>query len=121
MCCSFHVYTGHTDRKWETREKEHEDKVRLTQEDLKNGNTDGATKRMNEGDGGLAKHSTTCQHQIDWENAKIVGKEQRWRQRTYLEGIETLRQKNEGKIPLNAYNNLEQWQSVLIPFFEKHK
>ena len=119
--CAVHVYTGHTDRKWETREKEHEDKVRLTQEDLKNGNTDGATKRMNEGDGGLAKHSTTCQHQIDWENAKIVGKEQRWRQRTYLEGIETLRQKNEGKIPLNAYNNLEQWQSVLIPFFEKHK
>ena len=119
--CDIHVYTGHTDRKWETREKEHEDKVRLTQEDLENGNTDGATKRMNEGDGGLAKHSTTCQHQIDWENAKIVGKEKSWRQRTYLEGIETLRQKNEGKIPLNAYNNLEQWQSVLIPFFEKHK
>ena len=80
-----------------------------------------ATKRMNDGDGGLAKHTTTCSHGVDWENARIVGKEKGWTQRTYLEGIETLRQENEGKIPLNSYNQLEQWQSVLYPFFKKQR
>ena len=62
--------------------------------------------------------STTCTHEIDWENAKIVGREQRWTQRKYLEGIETLRKKNEGITPLNAYNKLEQWQPVLYAYFK---
>ena len=60
-----------------------------------------------------------CTEEIDWENAKIIGREKRWTQRKYLEGIETLRQKNKGITPLNNYNRLEQWQSVLYPFFEK--
>ena len=116
-----YAYTGETDRKWGTRKKEHQDKVRLTKEDIRTGNMERATKRMNEGDGGLAKHASSSPQEVDWEKAKIVGKEQGWTQRKYLEGIETLRQKNEGRIPLNNYNQLEQWQSVLYPFFEKHK
>ena len=76
-----------------------------------------ATRRMNEGDGGLAKHSSTCPYGIDWKGAKIVGRETRWTQRKFLEGIETLRQKNEGRTPLNSYNKLEQWQPVLYSFF----
>ena len=119
--CQTYAYTGETDRKWGTRKKEHRDKVRLTKEDIRTGNMERATKRMNDGDGGLAKHAATCPHNVDWEHAKIVGKEKGWTQRKYLEGIETLRQKNEGKIPLNSYNQLEQWQSVLYPFFEKTK
>ena len=74
---------------------------------------------MNTGDGGLAKHASTCPHEVDWENAKIVGKERRWTQRKYLEGIESLRQKNKGVAPLNSYNQLEQWQSTLYQFFKK--
>ena len=58
--CGKYSYTGETDRKWKTRRKEHMDKVRLTQEDIANGNIDRATERMNTGDGGLAKHNTTC-------------------------------------------------------------
>ena len=50
--CQKYAYVGETDRKWETRKKEHNDKVRLTHEDLQKGNIDGATKRMNEKDGG---------------------------------------------------------------------
>ena len=73
---------------------------------------------MNEGDGGLAKHAAMCTEEIGWEYARIVAKEQKWSQRKLLEGIETLRQKNEGKIPLNSYNQLEQWQSIIYPFFE---
>ncbi len=57
---------------------------------------------------------------MDWENEKIDGKEQKWTQRKYLEGIETLPQKNGGKTPLNSYNQLEQWQSTIYSFFE-HK
>ena len=48
--CEKFSYTGETDRKWETREKEHMDKVRLTQVDLENRNVESATVRMNTGD-----------------------------------------------------------------------
>ena len=111
--CVKHAYTGETDRKWETREKEHQDKVRLTLNDIENGNIDRATTRMNERDGGLAKHAAECQHGIDWENSKIVAKEENWTQRKMLEGIETLRLKSQGTIPLNQYNQMEQWKGVL--------
>ena len=119
--CIVHAYTGETDRKWNSREKEHQDKVRLTLADIESGNMERATKRMNEGDGGLAKHASSCSHGIDWENAKIIGKETGWMQRKYLEGIETLRQKHEGKVPLNAYNNMEQWQGTLYTLFDNDK
>ena len=114
--CRKHGYTGETDRMWETRRKEHKDKVRLTKKDLEAGKADQAKKRMNDGDGGLARHATVCPHDIDWDNAKIVNKEQGWSQRKYLEGIESLRQKNRGITPLNSYNQLEQWQSVIYSF-----
>ena len=78
-----------------------------------------ATTRMNTNDGGLAKHMSTCDREIEWENAKIVGREGGWTQRKFLEGIESLREKNKGIIPLNNFNQLEHWQSTLYPFFEK--
>ena len=74
---------------------------------------------MNDGDGGLANHASVCPNGIDWENERIVAREERWTQRTYLEGIETLRQKNRGIHPLNSYNQLEQWQSVIYSFLEE--
>ena len=73
---------------------------------------------MNESDGGLAKHATTCHHGIDWEKARIVAKEENWTQRKLLEGIETLRLKNMGMTPLNQYNQMEQWQGVLHSLFK---
>ena len=76
-------------------------------------------KQMNTRDGGLAKHAAICPKGIDWENAKIVAKEQKWTQRKYLEGIETIRLKNQGIQPLNSYNQLEQWQSVIYSFFDE--
>ena len=116
--CNQFTYTGETDRKWGTRKKEHQDKVRRTHDDIKAGNLENAMKRMNDGDGGLAKHSTSCKFNIDWDNAKVIGKEKSSIQRKYLEGIETLRQKSQGKIPLNSFNQLEQWQSTLFKLFE---
>ena len=117
--CNKYSYTGETHRKWETRRKEHHDKVRLTTQDINSGNIESATARMNTNDGGLAKHSSTCNEEIKWEDAKIVGREERWTQRKFLEGIESLREKNKGITPLNSYNQLEQWQSTLYPYFEK--
>ena len=73
--CHKYSYTGETHRKWETRRKEHQDKVRLTKQDIDAGNMDSATTRMNTNDGGLAKHMSTCNREIEWENAKIVGRE----------------------------------------------
>ena len=101
-----------------TRKKEHQNKVRLTKQDLEAGNEKRASRRMNDGDGGLAKHSSTCTKGIDWEKSRIVAKESKWTQRKFLEGIETLREKNKGKIPLNSYNKMEQWKSMLYQFFK---
>ena len=53
------------------------------------GDIERASRRMNEGDGGLAKHASVCLQTIDWENSSIVGKESKWTQRKFLEGIET--------------------------------
>ena len=68
----------------------------------------------------LAKHSTTCNADIKWDKARVVAREGRWTQRKFLEGIESLRGKNRGITPLKSYNQMEQWQSTLYPFFEKH-
>ena len=116
--CKDHSYTGETDRKWESRENEHKDKVRLTLHDIENGDEQKARKRMNDGDGGLAKHASPCPEGIDWESAKIIAKEARWSQRKFLEGIETLKERNKGIHPLNSYNKMEQWQSVIYSFDE---
>ena len=89
------------------------DKVRLTQEDIANGNIDRATDRMNTGDGGLAKHSTTCEQPINWEGAKIVGRESKMTQRKFLEGVITLKERGKGRIPLNAYNPGNPWYSSM--------
>ena len=97
--CDRCSYTGETDRMWESREKEHQDKVRLTLQDIADGNTQRAEERMNTGDGGLAKHSAVCDHQINWEGARIVGRERNTAQRKFLEGIETLKEKSKGKPP----------------------
>ena len=118
--CKENAYNGETDRMWESRKKEHQDKVRLTLQDAETGDIDKATERTNTGDGGLAKHILTTGHEVDWDNAKIVGRERRWTQRKYLEGIESLRQKNNGVKPLNSYNQLEQWQPTLYHLFKNN-
>ena len=92
------------------------DKVRLTQQDIANGNIDRATERMNTGDGGLAKHNNTCQQTIDWNGAKIVGREAKTTQRKFLEGVMTLKERGKGRIPLNSYNQLEPWQPVVFQY-----
>ena len=116
--CRVHSYTGETDRKWESRENEHKNKVRLTLQDIQNGDAEKARKRMNDGDGGLAKHASHCKEGVDWENARIVAKEAKWTQRKFLEGIETLKEKNKGIHPLNSYNKMEQWQSMIYSFID---
>ena len=118
--CDKYAYNRETKRMWGTREKEHRDKVCLTLEDVRRGEKASADWRMNTGDGGLAKHILTTGHEVDWDNAKIVGRERRWTQRKYLEGIESLRQKNNGVKPLNSYNQLEQWQPTLYHLFKNN-
>ena len=68
-----------------TRRKVHHNKVHPTKEDLDTGNIESANTRMNANDEGLAKHTSTGTEEIDWENTKIVGREQKWTQRKYLD------------------------------------
>ena len=72
------------------KEKEHMDKVRLTNEDLCRGNTLSAEKRVGKEDGGLARHTMGCQSGVDCENAEIIARERGLKQRKILEGIESL-------------------------------
>ena len=114
--CGRYSYTGETDRKWETRKKEHMDKVRLTRTDIDNGNVERANERMNTGDGGLAKHNATCSAVINWEAAKIIGREKKTAQRKFLEGIMTIKERSKGVIPLNSYNQMEPWQPTICTY-----
>ena len=91
--------------------------MRLILADMKAGKEEIAERRMNSGDGGLARHAVTCEGDINWEEAEIIVRERRWNQRNLLEGIESLRQKDQGITPLNSYNQLEQWQSTLSRCF----
>ena len=109
-------YSGETDRMWRTRKGEHEAKVRLTKVDIDNGNIESATKRMNSGDGGLAKHSSECRHLVAWDFAKIVGREKNATKRKILEGVVSLKEKSKGITPLNSYNQLEPWQPTIYAY-----
>ena len=66
-----------------------------------------AADRMNAGDGGLAKHSVECPEGIDWDAAKITGRESGSMQRKMLEGVESVKEKYRGRVPLNSYNQME--------------
>ena len=80
---------------------------------------DMADKRMNTGDGGLAKHSTHCGEAVNWDKAKIIGKEVNTTKRKFLEGIETLKERSRGVIPLNTYNQMDPWQPTIYAYMEK--
>ena len=63
---------------WDTREKEQKDKVRLTLNDIENGNTDRANTRINARDGRLGKHKASCHKEINRERARIIRREETW-------------------------------------------
>ena len=73
--CKNTVYMRETWRLFQTRKKEHMDKVRLTSGDLHKGNTLSAKKRMGKENGSLARHTMECQSGVDWGNAEIVARE----------------------------------------------
>jgi hypothetical protein len=69
------VYVGETWRLLNTRKKEHQSKVRMTNEDIENGKLAAANERMGKEDGGLARHSVDCLSGVDLENISFVAKE----------------------------------------------
>ena len=111
--CKDGVYIGETYRKFETRKKEHEAKVRLTKRDIGDGNIESAEVRMGKEDGGLAEHNTQYSQGIDWENSKIITTERIWKQRKVREGIEYEKLKLKGKNHLNNYRHPEDWKAVI--------
>ena len=83
------MYVGETKRLFKVRKKEHQNKVRWTIEDVSNGRLTTAEERMGKEDGGLARYSVDCEKGIDWENAQVLGVENRLRQRILREQIKT--------------------------------
>ena len=112
---------GETWRLFQTRKKEHMDKVRLTNEDLRRGNTLSAEKRVGKEDGGLARHTMECESGVDWENAEIIARERGLKQRKILEGIESLRQRHCGMKVLDNFDHVDTWRPVLNSFFDSEK
>ena len=95
--CGRYEYIGETGRKWETRRKEHESKVRLTEKDIAENKIESAEKRMNTGDGGLARHSQTCSHTIQWDKSRVIRQETHSEKRKFLESLESVRAQNSNK------------------------
>ena len=111
--CEKAVYVGQTWRLLKTRKKEHESKVRLTNEDLKNGKIAAANETIKKEDGGLARHSLECVSEVDWENTKVVVKKCGLRPRKVKEGIESLRERHCGTKVLNSFESLTIWRPIL--------
>ena len=91
----------------------------LTNEDIKNGKLTAAKERMGKEGGGLDRHSVECTRGIDWENARIVGVENRLRQRQVREGIESLRTIHNRKKVLNSFESLMPWRPLLDKYFDR--
>ena len=105
--CNKAVYVGETWWLFGTRRKEHESKVRLTGEDIRNGRLDAARDRKE--DGGLARHSVDCGSGVDWGEARVVACEYGLWQRKAREGIESLRERSNGNVVLNNYETVTTW------------
>ena len=88
---------------------------------LHKGNTLSAEKRMGKEDGGLARHTTECQSDVDWGNAEIVARERGLKQRKILEGIESVRQRNYGMRVLNNFDHVDPWKPILNSFFDRER
>lgn len=116
--CEKAVYVGETWRLLKTRRKEHESKVRLTNEDIENGDLAMAKERMGKEDGGLARHSVDCLSGIDWESMSVAAKECGLRQRRVKEGIESLREIHRGMKVLNSFESLTVWRPILNRYFD---
>ena len=101
----------------EEQKKTHQNTFHLAHQDIREGNLESAEKRMNDGCGGLARHSTECASEIDWQRARIITTECNWTQRKVREGIETLRKVHQGQKTLNTTTYLDPWKSTLGNFF----
>ena len=115
--CEKYVYTGETSRMFETREYEHQMKVRSTHQDIRDGKIESAESRMNSGDGGVSRHSIECSQNIDWENCSITAVERNSKERKIRESIESERERNFGRTVLNQYEQIPHWKAVLEKFF----
>ena len=67
-------------------------------------------------DGGLAKHTSTCTGEIEWENVKVMARKEEWTRHKFLHLIETVKENNKGVILKNNFN-----QSTLYLFFKNLK
>ena len=101
---------------FETRKKEQEAKVRLTNREIEDGNIESAEIRMGKEDGELAKHNTQCSRGIDWKNLKTATSERVWKQRNVREGIESEKLKLKVKNPLKNYEHPEDWKAVFLGY-----
>ena len=91
--CDEAVYVGETWHLFETRNKEHVSKFRLTGEDIKNGKLESAEERMGTEDGGLARHSADCESGIDREKVRVITTKNGLKQRKVREETESLKER----------------------------
>ena len=117
--CGQATYTGETWRKWETRKNEHMSKVHLTLQDIAEGKTESAEKRMGAEDGGLARHGAKCGAGVDWESSKILTMETGYVERKVRESVESIRVKHTGQKILNNCRNIDDWKPILYSYFDK--
>ena len=103
----------------QTRKKEHKDKVRLTNEDIRKGNTLSAEKRMGKEDGGLVRHTIELQSGVYWTNAEIVARERGFIKNKQKSAKELSHYDKD--IAECSFDHVETWEPILNSFFDREK
>ena len=116
--CERAVCVGEKWRQLKTRKKEHESKVRSTNEDLRNRKLPEVNERIGREDGGLVRHSVECLRGIDWEKTRVVMSECGLGKRKVKEEIESLREIHSGTKVLNSFKSLMTWRPILDRYFD---
>ena len=108
-------YIGETGRRFGIRLKEHKDEVDKVDKSARFTRSQRKTSESTYNRSALTDHSSQNNHIIDWDNSKLVGREDQWKRRQILE---TIRIQQEGDSALNRdggnYDLPRLWTPLLL-------
>ena len=108
-------YIGETGRCFGFRLKEHKDEVEKVDKTARFTRSQRKTSESTYHKSALTDHTSQNNHIIDWDNSKIVGREDQWKRRQILE---TIRIQQEGDTAINRdggnYDLPRLWRPLLL-------
>ena len=121
-CICGDIYIGQTERSIGVRHREHEADLRLTRQDIEDGNMGSAQRRAEKSR--LVQHYVNgCDYNPDWENVKVVGTDRGWISRRLRETFYSLKRAYNNKEVINDTDVKfdESWTKTLENFWAKER